>query len=71
MQPETPVRIQVIDSHTGGEPTRVVLDGVDLNGKTMTERRAEFRERYDWPRSAAVCDLVVTMRSSELFCVLQ
>jgi 4-hydroxyproline epimerase len=48
-------RIQVIDSHTGGEPTRVVLaGGPDLGRGSMAERRARFRERHDVFRSAVV-----------------
>src|SRR5919201_1562871 len=48
-------RIQVIDSHTGGEPTRVVVaGGPDLGAGSLAERRALFRERYDWFRSAVV-----------------
>ncbi|MGH9675425.1 MAG: 4-hydroxyproline epimerase, partial [Bryobacteraceae bacterium] len=48
-------RVQVIDSHTGGEPTRVIVGGgPDLGGGTMAERLAAFRERYDHFRSAVV-----------------
>ncbi|HXG13254.1 MAG TPA: proline racemase family protein [Gemmataceae bacterium] len=48
-------RIQVIDSHTGGEPTRVVVaGGPDLGAGSMAERRARFREHYDAFRSAVV-----------------
>jgi 4-hydroxyproline epimerase len=48
-------RISVIDSHTGGEPTRVVISGgPELGTGTMAERRALLRERYDWFRSAVV-----------------
>jgi 4-hydroxyproline epimerase len=48
-------RIGVIDSHTGGEPTRVVVaGGPDLGGGGMAERRARFRERHDAFRSAVV-----------------
>jgi 4-hydroxyproline epimerase len=48
-------RVQVIDSHTGGEPTRVVIaGGPDLGRGTMAERRAIFRERFDSFRSAVV-----------------
>jgi 4-hydroxyproline epimerase len=51
----TPQRVQVIDSHTAGEPTRVVVaGGPDLGGGTMAERRARFRERFDAFRSAVV-----------------
>ncbi len=48
-------RIHVIDSHTGGEPTRVVIDGApDLGRGSMAERRALLRERHDWLRSAVI-----------------
>jgi len=48
-------RIRVIDSHTGGEPTRVVVaGGPDLGAGSMAARRARFRERYDAFRSAVV-----------------
>ena len=46
---------QVIDSHTAGEPTRVVIDGgPDLGRGPLTERLACFRERYDFFRSGVV-----------------
>jgi 4-hydroxyproline epimerase len=48
-------RIQVIDSHTGGEPTRVVVTGgPDLGRGSLMERRERFREQFDWFRSAVV-----------------
>jgi 4-hydroxyproline epimerase len=48
-------RISVIDTHTGGEPTRVVVaGGPDLGSGTMAERLAVFRDRYDTFRSAVV-----------------
>src|SRR5438132_5208240 len=48
-------RIQVIDSHTGGEPTRVVIEGgPDLGGRTLAERRDQFRQQFDAFRSAIV-----------------
>src|SRR5947209_14894140 len=51
----TTQRIEVIDSHTGGEPTRVVIaGGPDLGDGSMAERRAILRERHDWLRSAVV-----------------
>src|SRR5918911_119194 len=50
-------RIQVIDSHTGGEPTRVVIDGgPDLGTGPLAERRAVLRARHDWLRTAVVCE---------------
>jgi 4-hydroxyproline epimerase len=48
-------RVQVIDSHTGGEPTRVVVSGgPDLGGGTLAERRARFQLEHDDFRSAVV-----------------
>jgi 4-hydroxyproline epimerase len=48
-------QVRVIDSHTGGEPTRVVIDGgPDLGGGPLAERVQVFREEYDWFRSAVV-----------------
>jgi 4-hydroxyproline epimerase len=48
-------RIAVIDTHTGGEPTRVVISGgPDLGAGSMAERLAVFRERHDAFRSAIV-----------------
>lgn len=46
---------QVIDSHTGGEPTRIVIaGGPDLGGGSVAERLKVFRERHDPFRSAVV-----------------
>ena len=48
-------RIEVIDTHTGGEPTRVVIaGGPDLGTGSMAERLAVFRDRHDPFRSAVV-----------------
>jgi 4-hydroxyproline epimerase len=48
-------RIRIIDSHTGGEPTRVIVDGMpDLGSGSMTERLERFRREYDHIRSAVV-----------------
>ncbi len=48
-------RVRVIDSHTGGEPTRVVLEGApDLGGGSLATRARLFREQHDRFRSAVV-----------------
>ena len=48
-------RVQVIDSHTGGEPTRVVIaGGPDLGSGSMAERLDRFRTQHDDFRSAVV-----------------
>ena len=51
--PAAPTR--VIDSHTGGEPTRVVVSGgPDLGGGEMAARRDRFRDTHDAWRRAIV-----------------
>ncbi len=48
-------RVRVIDSHTGGEPTRVVLTGApDLGKGPLRERLNCFRSKHDGFRSAVV-----------------
>lgn len=48
-------RIRVIDSHTGGEPTRLVVNGgPDLGNGPVSERVKCFQNRYDDFRSAVV-----------------
>src|SRR6516165_5131429 len=50
-----PKRVRVIDSHTGGEPTRVVVSGgPDLERGPLGERVGRFREHFDTFRSAVV-----------------
>lgn len=50
-------RLKAIDSHTGGEPTRVVIDGFPgLGSGSMAERLAAFRNEHDELRSAIVCE---------------
>ena len=48
-------RVRAVDSHTGGEPTRVVVDGGPLLTGSLAERLRQFRERHDAFR-AAVCN---------------
>jgi len=48
-------QIRVIDSHTGGEPTRVVVaGGPDLGGGSVADRRERFQREFDPFRSAIV-----------------
>jgi proline racemase len=45
-------RITTIDMHTGGEPLRVVIDGLPpIEGQTVLEKRRYFREHYDYIRT--------------------
>ncbi len=49
--------IRVIDSHTGGEPTRVVVaGGPELPRVPLAERRELLRREHDWLRSATVLE---------------
>ena len=50
-------RIKIIDSHTGGEPTRLVLEGFpDLGTGSMAERRALLAAEHDRWRSTTVLE---------------
>ena len=51
------MRIKAIDSHTGGEPTRVVIGGFpELGGGTIAERVEVFKRDFDNLRTAVVCE---------------
>jgi 4-hydroxyproline epimerase len=48
-------RVRVIDSHTGGEPTRLVISGgPDLGPGSLADRLKRFRSQHDGFRSAVV-----------------
>jgi 4-hydroxyproline epimerase len=50
-------RVQVVDSHTGGEPTRVVVaGGPELGAGSLAQRRDRFRADFDPFRRAVVCE---------------
>lgn len=49
------IEFSFVDSHTGGEPTRIVTSGIpDLGGGSVAEQAAVFGEKYDRYRSAIV-----------------
>ncbi|MEM7396301.1 MAG: proline racemase family protein, partial [Verrucomicrobiota bacterium] len=49
--------INVIDSHTEGEPTRAVIEGgPDLGSGSMAERRDRLRDAFDDYRKAVSCE---------------
>jgi 4-hydroxyproline epimerase len=55
MPHSTTRRIRVIDSHTGGEPTRVVISGgPDLGNDALANRVERFRNNHDDFRCAVV-----------------
>jgi proline racemase len=44
---------RTIETHTGGNPTRIILSGVPpLAGETMLRKMLEFERRLDWIRTA-------------------
>ena len=48
-------RVQIIDSHTGGEPTRVVISGApNLGAGSIADQLEVFRSQHDHFRSAVV-----------------
>lgn len=48
-------RVRFVDSHTEGEPTRVVVaGGPALGGGSISERCERLRREYDWFRRAVV-----------------
>jgi 4-hydroxyproline epimerase len=50
-------RIEIVDSHTGGEPTRLVIGGgPDLGDGSLAERLQRFRSRFDAYRRAVICE---------------
>jgi 4-hydroxyproline epimerase len=49
--------MRVVDSHTEGEPTRVVIEGWPaLTATTMEARREELRSQHDHLRRAVICE---------------
>jgi 4-hydroxyproline epimerase len=50
-------KISIIDSHTGGEPTRlIVAGGPDLGNGPLSERVQIFKNNFDHLRRAVVCE---------------
>lgn len=50
-------QIEYIDSHTGGEPTRVVHNGVpDFGSGSMVERLEIMKAEHDWLRQALILE---------------
>jgi proline racemase len=49
------MRVETVDYHTGGEPFRIVVDGIELpQGRTILERRRDAAERFDHVRRLLV-----------------
>ena len=51
------IKIRYVDSHTGGEPTRLVLDGFpDLSSLTLTARVEALRAKHDHFRATVASE---------------
>ena len=51
------MNVEVIDSHTGGEPTRGVVNGwPQPEGKTLSERVCFMKENQEHLRTGAICE---------------
>ena len=49
--------IQAIDSHTAGEPTRIVTGGLpNIKGKTMPEKKEYLEKELDHLRTAIMLE---------------
>ena len=57
MSAARPRQLKVIDSHTGGEPTRIVIDGgPDLRQGSLRERLERLRDEADDIRTAVILE---------------
>lgn len=53
--PKTWPKIKTIDLHTGGEPLRVLYNGLpEIKGNTILEKRRYFKENWDHIRTACM-----------------
>src|SRR3954469_17322387 len=52
-----PLRVDVVDSHTAGEPTRCVMSGgPDLGSGPLSEQVERFRSEHDVCRRSILCE---------------
>ena len=57
MSPPLPTEIRVIDSHTAGEPTRIIYEGgPDLGTGSLAEKAERFRSQFDFVRRGVVME---------------
>jgi 4-hydroxyproline epimerase len=50
-------RVRIVDSHTEGEPTRLIVEGGPALGDgSLAERRARFAKNFDHVRCFAICE---------------
>ena len=49
------MKIQTLEMHTGGEPLRIITDGLpEIPGKTILKKRKYFKENYDHIRTSTM-----------------
>jgi len=49
------LKINTIEMHTGGEPLRILLDGMpEIKGDTILKKRSFFRDKLDYIRTATM-----------------
>lgn len=48
--------LKIIDSHTGGEPTRLITSGVPALFGSMVERRQQVATHHDWIRTSTLLE---------------
>lgn len=55
--PENWLKIKTIDMHTGGEPLRVIIDGLpEIKGGTILEKRKYFKDNHDHIRTGTMLE---------------
>lgn len=55
--PEGRMVLDVIDTHTEGEPTRTVLGGLpEIEGSTLLEKRGLLMDKFDWIRTSLLME---------------
>lgn len=55
--PEFQYTIEAVDSHTAGEPTRIITGGLpEIEGETMTDRRQWLHENLDQLRTGLILE---------------
>ena len=54
---DTLCTLKIIDSHTGGEPTRMVYEGFpELRGPTIQEKLQDFKQNFDHLRQSIILE---------------
>ncbi len=55
----TDIFVETLDTHTAGEPTRIITGGIDrsiLRGDSVAEKRDRFAAEGDWLRKLLMCE---------------